>query len=70
MAISIYKNQKIKLKSKATKIFRVPKSTLYKQLSRVKLYTETRVNSYRIIVIEEKSLIKYLLDADKQGFLI
>jgi hypothetical protein len=30
IAISIYKNKKIKLKLKATKIFRVPKSTLYK----------------------------------------
>jgi hypothetical protein len=70
MAISAYKNQKIKSKLKATEIFRVPKSTLCEQLSRVKPYTEICANSYRITVIEEKSLIKHLLDADKQGFLI
>ena len=70
MAISVYKNQKIKSKSKAAEIFGVPKSTLCKQLSGVKPHIETHVNSHRITVIEEKSLIKHLLDADKQGFLI
>jgi predicted transcriptional regulator len=70
MAISAYKNQKIKSKSKAAEIFGVPKSTLYKQLSGVKLHPETRANGYRMIVIKEKSLIKHLLDVDKQGFLI
>ena len=70
MAISAYKNQKIKSKSKAAEIFGVPKSTLCKQLSGVKPHIETHVNSHRITVIEEKSLIKHLLDADKRGFLI
>lgn len=70
MAISAYKNQKIKSKSKAAEIFGVPKSTLCKRLSGVKLCIETRANSHRMIVMEEKSLIKHLLDADKRGFLI
>jgi hypothetical protein len=54
MAISTYKNNKIKLKLKAAEVFRVPKSTLYEQLSGVKPYIETRANSYRIIVIKLK----------------
>lgn len=70
MAISAYKNQKIKSKSKAAEIFGVPESTLHKWLSGVKPYIETCVNSHRMTVIEEKSLIKHLLDTDKQGFLI
>jgi hypothetical protein len=70
MAISAYKNQKIKSKSKAAEIFGVPKSTLRERLSGVKPHPETRVNGHRMTVIKEKSLIKHLLDADKQGFSI
>lgn len=48
----------------------MPESTLCERLSGVKPHTETRVNGHRMTVMEEKSLIKHLLDTDKQGFLI
>jgi type III secretion system FlhB-like substrate exporter len=70
MAISAYKNQKIKSKSKAAEIFGVPESTLRERLCGVKPCTETRANGHRMTVIEEKSLVKHLLDADKRGFSI
>jgi type III secretion system FlhB-like substrate exporter len=68
MAISAY--QKIKSKSKAAEIFGVPESTLRERLCGVKPCTETRANGHRMTVIEEKSLVKHLLDADKRGFSI
>jgi hypothetical protein len=70
MAISAYKNKQIKSKLKAAEVFGVPESTLRERLSGVKPRTETRANSHRMTVIEEKSLVKHLLDADKRGFFI
>jgi hypothetical protein len=70
MAISAYKNKKIKSKLKAAEVFGVPESTLRERLSGVKPHTESRANSHRMTVIEEKALIKHLLDADKRGFSI
>ena len=41
---------------------------LHRQLAEVTSCPETHTNGHRLTEIEEKSLIKQLLDADKQGF--
>jgi len=70
MAISAIRNQKIQSKRKAADIFGVSEATLYKQLEERKPHSETHINGHKLTVIEEEVLIKQLLDADKQGFLI
>jgi hypothetical protein len=58
------------LKTRATTIFGISKSTLLRQLDRIKTQSETRANNYKLTMYEEELLIKQLLDTDKQGFLI
>ena len=70
IAITAWKQQKVKSKLKAAQIFSVPESSLRKQLSRVKPQTEIYINSHKLTATKEETLIKQLLDADKQGFLI
>jgi hypothetical protein len=70
MAITAWKQQKVKSKLKAAQIFGVPESSLRKRLSGVKPRTETRANSHKLTATEEETLVKRLLDADKRGFLI
>ena len=64
MAISAYKDQKIKSK-KAAAIFGVPETTFHERLSGIKSCTETRASGHKLTEIEEKTLVKLLLDADK-----
>jgi hypothetical protein len=70
MAITAWKEKKVKLKLKAAEIFGVPKSTLRERLAGIKPQSETRANSHKLTAIEEESLVKILLDADKRGVLI
>jgi hypothetical protein len=70
MAITAWKQQKVKSKLKAAQIFGVPESSLRKRLSGVKPRTETRANSHKLTATEEETLVKRLLDADKRGFSI
>lgn len=70
MAITAWKQQKVKSKLKAAQIFGVPESSLRKRLSGVKPWTETRANSHKLTATEEETLVKRLLDADKRGFSI
>jgi hypothetical protein len=58
MAITAWKQQKVKLKLKAAQIFGVPESSLRKRLSGVKPQTETRANSHKLTATEEETLIK------------
>ncbi|GFF97053.1 hypothetical protein IFM47457_11199 [Aspergillus lentulus] len=60
MAITAWKQQKVN----------VSESSLRKWLAGVKPRAETCANGYKLTVTEEESLVKQLLDADKQGFLI
>jgi hypothetical protein len=70
MAITTWKEKKVKSKLKAAKIFGVPKSTLRERLAGIKPQSETRANGHKLTAIEEESLVKILLDADKRGFSI
>jgi hypothetical protein len=65
MAITAWKQQKVKSKLKAAQIFSVPESSLRKRLSGVKSRTETCANSHKLTATEEETLVKRLLDADK-----
>jgi hypothetical protein len=65
MAIIAYKSQKIKLEAKAAAVFGVPKTTLYKQLNRIQLWSETHTNGHILTVLEEEAPTKHLLDIDK-----
>jgi hypothetical protein len=70
MAITAWKEKKVKSKLKAAEIFSVPESTLREQLAGIKPRSETRANGHKLTAIEEESLVKILLDADKRGFSI
>ena len=53
MAITAWKQQKVKSKLKAAQIFGVPESSLRKRLSGVKPRTETRANSHKLTATED-----------------
>jgi hypothetical protein len=55
---------------KAAQIYGVPETTLCERLTGIKLRSETRANGHKLTTIKEESLIKILLDVDKQGFSI
>ena len=70
MAIAAWNEKKFKSILKAAKVFEVPETTLRERLAGIKPRSETRANGYKLTEIEEKSLVKQLLDADKRGFAI
>ncbi|RJE26016.1 hypothetical protein PHISCL_01618 [Aspergillus sclerotialis] len=70
MAISAYKSKKVKSKSRAAAIFGVPKSTFIDRLNGIQPRSEARASGHKLTTIEEESLVKRLLDADKRGFSI
>jgi hypothetical protein len=70
MAITAWKDKKVKSISKAAKLYNVAESTLRERLAGVKPRSETRANNLRLTSFEEETLIKQLLDADKRGFSI
>jgi hypothetical protein len=63
MAISAYKKG-------AAGVFCVPESTLRARLQGRKPRVETRANGHKLTPIEEETLVKRLLYADKRGFSI
>ena len=67
MAIAAWKEKKTRSILEAARVFEVPESTLHTQLAGIKPQPETCANSHRLTEIEEKSLIKKILDADKWG---
>ena len=70
MAIAAWNEKKFKSILKAAKVFEVPETTLREWLAGIKPQSETRANGYKLTEIEEESLVKQLLDADKRGFAI
>jgi hypothetical protein len=65
MAISAYKNKKIRSKMRAAGIFCVPETTLHACLQGRQPCTKIRVNNHKLTLIEEETLVKRLLDADR-----
>jgi hypothetical protein len=70
MAVSAYKEKKIKSKQKAAGVFGVSRTTLRARLDGRKSRSETRANGHKLTNSEEDVLVKKLLDADKRGFSI
>ena len=70
MAITTFKNQKIKSKTKAAETFSVPEATLRRRLQGRKSRAETRATGHKLNSLEEEVLFKRSLDADKRGFSI
>ena len=70
MAITAWNEKRFSSILEAAQVFEVPESTLRTRLAGIKLRSETRANGYKLTEVEEKSLVKQLLDADKQGFAI
>lgn len=68
MAIAACEEKKTRSILEASRVFEVPESTLCRWLAGVTSHPETHANGHRLTEIEEKSLVKQLLDADKQGF--
>ena len=65
MAISAYKNKKIHSKKGAAGVFCIPESTLRTRLQGRQPRVETRANGHKLTPIEEETLVKRLLYADK-----
>jgi hypothetical protein len=70
MAVSAFKNEKIKSRLKAAETFNVPETTLRRRLNGSKSRAETRANGHKLNQFEEEVLEKKLLEADKRGFSI
>lgn len=70
MAITAYKSQQIKSKRRAAAVFEVSETTLQACLNGRKPCNEIHPNNHKLTDIEEKILIKQLLDAGKRGFTI
>ena len=70
MAINAWNEKKTRLILEAAKVYEVSESTLHRQLAGIKSQSETCANGHRLTEVEEQSLIKHLLDADKRGFSI
>jgi hypothetical protein len=68
MAVKAWEEKKTRSILEAARVFEVPESTLRRRLAGIKSRSETRANSHRLTEIEESSLVKQLLDADKRGF--
>ena len=68
MAISAYRSKKIQSKSKAAAVFGVLKSTFINRLDGIQPHSETRASGHKLTAVEEESLVKQLLNADKRGF--
>jgi hypothetical protein len=68
MGISAYNKGHFKSKLKAARVFAVPETTLRARLDGRKSRTETRPSGHKLKAIEEKTLIKKLLEADRRGF--
>ena len=68
MAINAWNEKKTRLILEAAKVYEVPESTLRRRLAGIKSRSETRANGHRLTEVEEQSLVKHLLDADKRGF--
>jgi hypothetical protein len=64
MAISAFKNKKIKSRLKASETFNVPETTLRRRLNGSK----SRANGHKLNQFEEEVLEKKILEADKRGF--
>jgi len=70
MAITAWKDKKFRSILEAAQVFEVPESTFRTRLAGIKPRSETRANGYKLTEVEEESLAKQLLDADKRGFAI
>jgi hypothetical protein len=67
LAISDLQNQNISNIGQAAKIYNIPHTTLQRRLHGTQERSQTRTNRYKLSQFEEESLIKWILDLDKQG---
>ena len=68
MAIAAWKEKKVRSKLQAANLYDIPESTLRQRLAGIKPHSETHSKNHKLTAIEEESLVKQLLDADKRGF--
>src|SRR5699024_8436340 len=68
MAISAYRSKNIRSKSRAAADFGAPKTTFINRLDGIQPRSETRASGHKLTAVEEESLVKQLLNADKRGF--
>lgn len=68
MTISSCHKKQIRSGRVAAGVFDVSRETLRDRLRGVKPRAETRANGHKLTSIEEETLVKRLLDADKRGF--
>ena len=70
MAIPACQKKQIKSRTAAAEVFGVSRETFRDWLQGVKPRAVTRANGHELTSIEEESVVKCLLDADKRGFSI
>lgn len=64
LAIKAIQNKKISSLARAAKVFDVPRTTLQRRLKGDKYRAETRANSHQLSLIQEESLIQWILSID------
>jgi hypothetical protein len=67
LAISDLQNKKISNIGRAAKIYKVPRTTLRDRLKGTQQRSQTRANSHKLTEFKKDSLVKWILDLDKQG---
>ena len=65
MAITAWKEKRVKSKLRAMQIYGIALTTLCKRLTGIKSQSETRANGHKLTPIKEETLIKRLLDTDR-----
>ena len=68
LAIEAIRTSKKLSRRSATKIYKVPETTLRHRMTGLTARNETRPNRQKLSELEEGVIIRYILDLDSRGF--
>ena len=68
LAVQTVRNDPAMTVRRAASIFNVPESTVRDRIKGKRARSDVRVNNTRLTELEEKILIRYILDLDSRGF--
>jgi hypothetical protein len=52
----------------AARIFNIPETTLRRRMNKQRSREESRVDNHKLDLVEEQTLIQYIIDQDVRGF--
>ena len=68
LAVQTIRNDPVITVRRAASIFHVPESTIRNRIKGKRARDDIRSNKCRLTELEEKTLIRYILDLDSRGF--